>query len=141
MRALSTIPGLEAALTAKGIWSSGSVMHRPKGAPRQLDRKTSLLLIDRNQLTLVLLQHLLATYPSELITVHFDCACVGVHRESQAVTLQSETGEIFTTYYDRLVGADGARSQVRKATEAEAEMHCQESFVPDAYKTLYFAHR
>ena len=79
----------------------------------------------------------MATYPSELITVNLDRACVGVNRDGQTVTLQSENGKIFTTHYDRLVGADGARSQVRKAMETEAEMHCQESVVPDVYKTLF----
>ena len=137
MTAIRAIPGLETALAEKGVWSQGALMHRKRGQPRPIERKTPLLLIDRNQLTLVLLQHLLERYGSEVVTVKFDCACVGVNQDSQTVTLQPTAGETFTARFERLVGADGAHSQVRETLVAKAELHCQQSIVPDVYKSLF----
>ncbi|PZD70491.1 Kynurenine 3-monooxygenase [Acaryochloris thomasi RCC1774] len=134
MNAIRTIPGLEAALVEKGIWSRGAMLHRKTGSPRQIERKMPLLLTDRNQLIQVLLQQLVERH-KESVTVTFDCPCISV--EERAVTLQPQAGETFTVPFDQLVGADGARSQVREALENKGLLHSQQSVVPDVYKSLF----
>ncbi|MEO0377399.1 MAG: FAD-dependent monooxygenase, partial [Cyanobacteria bacterium P01_A01_bin.17] len=134
MNAIRSIPDLETALVEKGIWSRGAMLHRKTGNPRQIERKTPLLLTDRGQLILVLLHQLVERY-SEAVTVTFDCPCVGV--EEQAVTLQPRAGEAFTVPFDWLVGADGSRSQVREALEVKGLLRSEQSVVPDVYKSLF----
>ncbi|MEL7036308.1 MAG: NAD(P)/FAD-dependent oxidoreductase [Cyanobacteria bacterium J06592_8] len=137
LNAIEQIPGLKAALANKGVWSQGVLIHGKQGKPRQINRKTPVLLIDRNQLNLALLEYLLKQHSQELVTVKFDCSCIGINPESQEAILQSTHGEKFITHYDRLVGADGVRSQVREVLSARADIHCQQDFIPDVYKSLY----
>lgn len=136
LSAIRTIPGLEAALVEAGVWSPGALLHSKGGKARCIDRKLSLLLIDRNQLTRVLLQHLLKHSGDQSLTIRFDCACTEVDPDSQTVMLQA-AGDAFTASFDYLVGADGVRSQVRDALVARNTMHCEQSIIPDAYKSLF----
>ena len=137
MNAVRAIPGLEAALEEKGVWSHGALLHRKKGQPRKIDRKPPLLMISRSQINWALLQQMLKRYDENVMTIRFACACIGIDRDSQTVTLQPTVGEPFAAHYNCLVGADGARSQVRETLVAEAAMHCQQRFTPDAYKSLF----
>ncbi|MEM9924535.1 MAG: NAD(P)/FAD-dependent oxidoreductase [Cyanobacteria bacterium P01_D01_bin.50] len=137
LNAIEQIPGLKAALANKGVWSQGTLIHGKLGKPRRIKRETPVLLIDRNQLNLVLLENLLEQHSSDFVTVKFDCSCVGINLESQEVILQPTQNEKFTTHYDRLVGADGARSQVREVLSARADIHCEQDFIPEVYKSLY----
>ncbi|MEO0457011.1 MAG: FAD-dependent oxidoreductase [Cyanobacteria bacterium P01_A01_bin.114] len=115
LKAIRGIAGLEAAVMAKGLLAGGTLMYGKKAKPRQVPRKVPLLMIDRHQLILVLLEQLLKRYGSEQVTTHFDCACTGVDLKGHTVTLQPTGGETRVSHFDRLVGADGARSQVRDA--------------------------
>jgi kynurenine 3-monooxygenase len=137
LKALQAIPGLEAAVAARGVWSKGSCLHRQKGQPRLVQRTTSALSIDRNQLIVALLESLLARNESETISIRFNCLCTAIDYNQQTVTFQSPTEELFTTHFDRLVGADGARSQVRQSTIENHQLHCEEKRVPDVYKTVF----
>ncbi len=137
LNAIDQIVGLKVALAKKGVWSQGALIHGKKGQPRQINRKTPSLLIDRNQLNLVLLENLLEKHSQELVTVKFDCSCVDINLESQEAILQYNNGERFTTKYDRLVGADGVRSQVREVLSARGDIQCQKDFIPDVYKSLH----
>ena len=42
-----------------------------------------------------------------------------------------------TTRFDRLVGADGVRSQVRDALVAAGKLQCEQALIPDAYRSLF----
>ncbi|NET42638.1 NAD(P)/FAD-dependent oxidoreductase [Okeania sp. SIO2B3] len=137
LNAIDQIFGLKVALAKKGVWSQGVLIHRQQGKPRRINRKMPSLLIDRNQLNLVLLEHLLEKHSRDLVKVKFDCSCVGINLESQEAILQSDNGEKFTTKYDRLVGADGVGSQVREVLSARSDIHCQHNFIPDVYKSLH----
>lgn len=137
LRSLQEIPGLEAAVAERGVWSKGAVLHSKKGKPREIERKTPLLLIDRNQLTQVLLEKLIARDDANLLTVAFDCACVEVDTAGLTVTLQPKEGEPFVESFEYLVGADGVRSQVRETLVAKGEMRCEQDTIPDAYKSLF----
>ncbi|MGJ3248680.1 MAG: FAD-dependent oxidoreductase [Elainellaceae cyanobacterium] len=141
LRAIRTIPGLEAALEEKGMWSSGTVLHSRRGKTRQIDRKLPLLLVDRNQLTGVLLQHLSDRHDQALLTIQFDCACTDVDPDGQIVMLHPVAGKPFTARFDYLVGADGVNSQVRDVRVAKADMQCEQSVIPDAYQSLFVRNR
>jgi kynurenine 3-monooxygenase len=51
--------------------------------------------------------------------------------------MQPEQGEAFPVAYDRLVAADGARSQIRDILVQEAGLQCEQNYVPDAYKSVF----
>jgi kynurenine 3-monooxygenase len=137
MNSIRGIPGLEQALVKEGIWTEGAFIHRKQGKPRRIKRKTPVLIIDRQRLTMVLLEELLKSAPNDLVTIKFDCNCVGVNQTEQTVTLQPTQGENFMVSFDRLVGADGARSQVRKALASKEDLHFHQEFIPDVYKSLF----
>ncbi|MGK7889490.1 MAG: FAD-dependent oxidoreductase [Leptolyngbyaceae cyanobacterium] len=137
LRAIQAIPGLETRLVQQGIWSKGALIHGKKGSPKRVDRNAPLLLLDRNQLTMVLLQNLLESYGSEQVAVHFDCTGQEVDRQAQTVSLHRSNGESFTVAFDRLVAADGAKSQVRQVLVDEGLMECEQTLVPDAYKSVF----
>ncbi|MEO1298872.1 MAG: NAD(P)/FAD-dependent oxidoreductase [Cyanobacteria bacterium J06636_16] len=137
LSAIRTVPELEAALVEEGVWSPGTLLHGKRGKTRRVDRKLPLLLIERNQLTRVLLQNLLKHYSDESLKIRFDCACTEADPDSQTVTLQAAAGDTFTASFDYLVGADGVRSQVRDALVARGAMQCAQIIIPDAYKSLF----
>ncbi|MGK7889651.1 MAG: FAD-dependent oxidoreductase [Leptolyngbyaceae cyanobacterium] len=137
LQAIQAIPGLAKVLEQQGIWSPGALMHGKKGQPRAIDRTTPLLLLDRNQITTVLLEQLLEQHSPERLSVHFDCACHDVDQNSQTVTLHRANGEPFTVSFDRLVAADGARSQVRQVLVDDGQMQCEQTLVPDAYTSVF----
>ena len=136
MQAIRGIPNLEEALTKEGIWAQGIFIHRKKGEPRKVKRKNPSLVIDRNRLTLILLQELLNSYDSNLVRVKFDCNCVGVNQADQTLTIQSAE-ENFLVSFENLVAADGSKSQVREVLASQGNLHCQQEFIPDAYKSLF----
>ena len=137
LSALRAIPGLETAVAEQGVWCYGTVMHPRQGKPRTFDRKSPLLMIDRNRLTAVLLRQLVEHDRSGAVTVTFDCTCSSVDRDGKRVTLQPALGPPVTVRFDRLVAADGVNSQVRGALAAAAALHCQETIAPDRYKPLF----
>ena len=137
LRAIRAVSGLEAALVTEGVWSNITLLHGKKGKTRRIDRKLPLLLIARNHLTRVLVQHLLTHYGDKSLTIQFDCACTDVDPENQIVMLQATEGKPFTASFDYLVGADGARSQVRDALVSRDAMQCEQDMVPDTYKSLF----
>ena len=138
LNALQGIPGLEAALIEQGVWSQGVLLHRQRGGkPRKIKRETPVLMIERRRLTLVLLQELLNADTDNLVTVKFNCNCVGVDKTEQTVTIQDREGEKFVVSFERLVGADGARSQVREALSSTGDLEFTQEFIPDVYKSLF----
>ena len=137
LNAIRGIPGLEAALTEQGIYSQGVLIHRQRGEPRQIKRQTPVLMIERQRLTLVLLQELLKSDDNNLVTIKFNCNCIGINKIEQTVTLQPTEGETFVVPFDCLVGADGARSQVREALASTGDLAFTQEFIPDVYKSLF----
>lgn len=136
LQAIQAIPGLEEQLVAKGVWAKGAVLHRKQGEPRNIDRQTPLLLIDRNQLVQQLLHDLQKRHGNDVL-IQFDYTCEDVNWREQTVTLKPRYGSPFSTGFDRLVAADGARSQVRDVLVAAGDMTCDQETVPDVYKSLF----
>ncbi|MBW4462687.1 MAG: FAD-dependent monooxygenase [Nodosilinea sp. WJT8-NPBG4] len=138
-RALQNIPGLEEAIAEYSVMCRGTYVHR-KSKARCIPRKHPILTVDRNRLVLVLLEQLVARYPEPTqLSLTFDCPCQGVDSQAQTVSFQAADGQSFSVNYDRLIGADGAKSCVRAALVAEHGLNCQQAFVPDAYKSIFLA--
>ena len=139
LKAIGEIPGLEATITAKGTFSYGTLLHRRRGQPRYISRKLPLLMINRRQIVQILLAQLLERYDSDRVNVRFDCVCSNLDLENQKLTFlpsQEQEGSEFTVHYDRLVAADGARSQIRSALEEQAGLQCEQTVIPDVYKSV-----
>lgn len=136
-KALRRIAGLEEAIVAAGVLCNGSKLYLRQGKVRQIPRTVPILTIDRNCLVRILLQHLTQAYNSEQLTIKFSCRCVATDRSAKIVTLKPEQGEAFTLTYDYLIAADGARSLIRDDSIQDTEVQCEQTYVPDAYKTVF----
>lgn len=136
-KAIREITGLEEAIASKSVFCSGTKIYRQRGKARQIKRENPLLTIDRNGLVKIFLQHLTQTYTSEQLIIKFDCQCIQLDPKAKTVTMQPEKGEAFSVTYDRLVAADGARSHIRNYLAQESGWQCEQSYIPDAYKSLF----
>jgi kynurenine 3-monooxygenase len=136
-KALRRIAGLEEEIVAAGVFCNGTKLYRRQGKVRQIPRTVPILTIDRNCLVRILLQHLTQAYSSEQLTVKFSCQCIAMDRSAKSLTLKPEQGEAFTIAYDRLIAADGARSLIRDDLVQDTEVQCEQTSVPDAYKTVF----
>lgn len=135
-KGMREIPGLEEAVAAQSVFCQGTMIYRPQSKPRRIPRKNQILCIDRNQLVTVLLQELTQRYSSDRLKIQFDCTCTQVDATAKTVTLESNPKDPFTQSYDVLIGADGAKSQVREFLVQNTGLECEQHYVPDAYKSL-----
>ena len=139
-RALKGITGLEAAIAKHSVFCKGTVIHRKKST-RDIKRKNEVMTIDRNQLVLSLLEHLTDRYGVPELTLRFDCRCDRIDDEQQTVHFKTTDQTInegaFSIHYDRLIGADGAHSEVRKQLSTRYGLSYEIAYVPDAYKSIF----
>ena len=135
--AIREIAGLEEAVSAASVFCNGTKIYRQHGKARKISRAIPILTIDRHCLVVILLQHLTQTYLSEQFTIEFGCHCVQVDRQAKIAIVQPEQGEAFSIAYDRLVAADGARSQIRDDLVQKAGLQCEQNYTPDAYKSVF----
>jgi kynurenine 3-monooxygenase len=138
-KAIRAIVGLEEAITAQSVFCQGTIMYGKKGKVRQIPRTNPVLTIDRNRLVSILLKHLTETHSSSQVKVHFNSECIAVDGTTKTVTLKPKEGDNFTVHYDLLVGADGARSQIREYLTENAGLVCSQNYIPDAYKSVYLS--
>jgi kynurenine 3-monooxygenase len=136
-KAIREISGLEEAISAASAFCNGTKIYRKRGKARNIPRATPILSIDRNRLVMILLQHLTQTYPPDQLIIKFGCQCIQVDRNAKTVTMQPEQGEAFSIAYDRLVAADGARSQIRDILVQEVGLQCEQNYVLNAYKSVF----
>lgn len=136
-QALREVPGLEEAVTARSTVCTGTIMHRASGKNRVIPRQTPSLMIDRIQLVMVLLQFLSEQYSSDQFAVQFDCQCSDLDPSTQTIVLEQTDGEAITRTYDVVVGADGARSKVREVLAEQVNFPCEQTYIPDAYKSVF----
>ena len=142
--ALRGIPGLDDAVGQHSAFCQGTVVYN-KNKVRDIKRKNIVLTVDRNRLVLTLLQHLTDQYDASAFKVQFNCVCQTIDIEQGTITLKanasepSDSEELFTVSFDRLVGADGARSRVRQQLDDHHGLVCTQTLVRDAYKSLFLA--
>ena len=134
--ALQGIAGLEETIASHSVFCKGTVIHRKSGA-RDIQRKNEVMTIDRNQLVLSLLEHLTAQYDAPKLTLRFDCRCDRIDDKQQIASFRPTDGDLFSVHYDRLIGADGARSEVRKQLSTRYGLSYKVDYVPDAYKSIF----
>lgn len=138
-KALRAIKGLEEVIAAQSVFCQGTIIYGKKGKIRQIPRQTPVLTIDRNRLVSILLKQLTETYSQNQVKVHFNCQCTAVDGTAKTVTLKLNQEDSFTSDYDLLVGADGARSQIREYLTKNAGLVCSQNYAPDAYKSVYLS--
>ncbi|MEG4059167.1 MULTISPECIES: NAD(P)/FAD-dependent oxidoreductase [unclassified Microcoleus] len=136
-KAIRAIVGLEEAIAAQSVFCHGTIIYRKKGKSRRIPRENPVLTIDRNRLVTVLLKQLTETSSPNQVKVHFNCECTAVDATAKTVRLKPPEGDSFTVHYDLLVGADGARSQIREYLVENAGLPCSQNYVPDAYKSVF----
>ena len=142
LSAIAPIEGLEAAVRAISLETNGTVFHQQKGKTRVTSRKKSLLTLDRTNLVITLLQQLTEKYDQSRINLHFGHVCTDVNFADQSVTFQpkAQTSEStdanLTVNYDRLIGADGARSAVRSQFLNTEMFEIKQKYIPNVYKSL-----
>lgn len=138
-KALRAIDGLEAAIAAQSVFCKGTTIHHRQRKARRFPRKQAILTIDRNRLVSILYERLLATYSPEQVQVTFECECVAIDAAAKTVTVQPAIGAPLTVPYDRLIGADGARSRVREYLVQTTDLQCTQTPIPDAYKSVFLS--
>jgi kynurenine 3-monooxygenase len=143
MNALRQIPGLEEAVKAVSLEIQGSILHKKNGKTQVIKRETPLITLDRTNLATVILEKLVEKYDHSRINIHFDCQCTEVDLATKTIKLSpsksSNNITEFTTNYDLLIGADGARSVVREAFLKTDNFQFEQNYVPNAYKSIFLA--
>lgn len=132
MKALEQISGLIEEVKANGHEIVASVSHSYSGRQRVIPRNKSLTTIDRLSLIKVLLNSLKT---QDNLKIHFQHPCMRVDLTAKQAYFATPAGDL-TVDYDLIIGADGARSVVRKAFLDTKLFECQQKYVSDDYKTL-----
>lgn len=135
-KALREIEGLEGAITQESVWITGTTSYSQKS--RRIPRKQPLICLDRNQLVKIILQHLEKIDHGSRLKLNFNAKLIAIDDTTNSATLESKNEEILTVNYDRIVAADGARSQIRQYLVEKKGLQSEESYVPDAYKSVFF---
>ena len=139
MNALRQIPGLETAVLAMSVEMWGSIAHNQNGKQRVISRKKPLITLDRTELTKVLLDTLEQKFDRTRLNCHFQASCTQVDlaaKKARFSYLASEEPE-FTVPYALLIGADGARSVVRRHFLNTKLFELEQKYIPDDYKSIF----
>ena len=135
MNSLGQIPGLTDEIEAVGHEIVASVSHSSTGKPRVIPRTKPLTTIDRLGLVKVLLNSLEAKN-CERLKINFQHSCTRVDLTAKQAYFTTSSGNL-TIDYDLVIGADGARSVVRKAFLDTPLFEYQQKYVSDDYKSLF----
>ncbi|MEH2320964.1 FAD-dependent oxidoreductase [Nostoc sp.] len=139
--ALSNIEGLVEILKSASIESTGSLNHEKNGKTQLLPRNQPIYILDRTQLVIILLETLTAKYNSDRLNIYFENQCNVVDFEAKTVifskVVSADHTRNITVNYDLLIGADGARSQVREQFLSTDEFEVEQKYVPSAYKSIF----
>ncbi|NEQ70796.1 MAG: FAD-dependent monooxygenase [Symploca sp. SIO2D2] len=144
--AIRPIDGLEEAIKAGGLENWKIIHHKPHGKTQFLPRrKQSTIDTDRISLVNKLLSSLVEMAEgSGRLKLHFNYRCLSVDFPRQTILFESVTPDTQTEIkplfvsYDRLVGADGARSSVRSQFLKTQSFDFQQTRARSYYKTLFF---
>ncbi|MBE9214160.1 FAD-dependent monooxygenase [Plectonema cf. radiosum LEGE 06105] len=138
LRALRKIPGLEAALKAKCVENKGTIIHRKSGKMQFLSRKQPIYNTDRISVVMTLLSHLEES--DRQVKINFNYQCHSVDFDAKQVTFAIGAEKEFVHVdYDILIGADGARSTVRKHFLNSDFFEFEQKYANSCYKTLFIS--
>lgn len=135
MKAIAQIPGLTDAVKAISVEMSGTISHPSKGKKIYISRKKSLTTLDRTELVKVFL-NTLEQNNGDRLKIHFEHSCIGVDLAAKQAHFSTPKLEI-TVDYDLVIGADGARSQVRKAFQDTKLFELEQKYISNDYKSIY----
>ena len=139
MSALNQIPNLKEAVRAISVEIWGTVIHGSQGKQRVITRAKPLITLDRTELTKVLLNTLDHKYDHTRLNFHFQHSCTHVDLTTKQASFScpdsTETESIVA--YDLIVGADGARSVVRKSFLDTKLFELEQKFIDNDYKSIF----
>lgn len=135
MNAIAKISGLSKAVAKIGLEMQGTIVHSRNAGTRYISRKKPLITLDRTELTKVLLDTL-EEYNSDRLKIHFRSSCIQVDLTAKQARFSAPESE-HTVDYDLIVGADGARSMVRKAFQDTKLFELEQKYISNDYKSLY----
>jgi kynurenine 3-monooxygenase len=144
LRSLNKIDGLEAAVKAKCVENKGLIIHQKNGKTQTLTKKQTTFNTDRISLVMALLSKLTENAENNRVNIYFNSKCNRVDFQNKTVTFErvkdpnsgADTEE-FTVDYDILIGADGARSVVRRHFLNSEFFEFEQKYVHSYYKTLF----
>ncbi len=145
--ALRPIDGIEQEIKAAGVENWTTVLHKANGKTQLFRRKQPIFNTDRISLVNTLLSSLLKKAENSRLKLHFNCKCIGVDFERQTLLFESVSPdtkaelEPLLVPYDRLIGADGARSSVRSQFLKTQSFDFEQTTVANCYKTLFFPNK
>ena len=137
MKAISQIPGLADAVRAISVEMTGTIAHTSKGK-RYISRKKSLTTLDRTELVKVLLKSLKQKYNGDRLNIYFEHSCTQVDLAAKQVCFSTSKSKIIVDY-DFVIGADGARSQTRKAFQDTKLFELEQKCINNDYKSVYLS--
>jgi kynurenine 3-monooxygenase len=144
MSALQKIEGLEEAVKAISVETTGSISHQKNGKMRRMERKKPIFTADRTNLAIALLNALTQKYDNSQLNIHFNSKCIEVdfaakklkfEKLDEALTPISEAD--FTIDYDLLIGADGVHSVVRENLLSTDFFEYNQKSYRNDYKTIF----
>ena len=144
-RALRPIDGLEDAVKAGCVENCMTAFHTVDGKTQLVPRKQPIFHTNRISLVTTLLSSLVAMAEGgDRLKLHFNCKCIGVDFDRQTILFESVSPEAkaelepLLVTYDRLVGADGARSSVRSQFLKTPFFDFEQTTLGRCYKTIFF---
>jgi kynurenine 3-monooxygenase len=140
MKALSKISGLETAVKAISREMRGSIIHQQNGKQKSISREKPLITLDRTELTKVLLDTLEQKYDRSRLNFYFQYSCTQVDLAAKTVSFESLTegeSKYSTVTYDLIIGADGARSVVRKSFLDLPLFELEQKYISNDYKSIF----
>jgi kynurenine 3-monooxygenase len=151
-RGLSSLRQYSLQKHVDGVYLRGVCLHavhksQNYKAPHTILRETPSLSVDRNRLTLNLLEQLVTACPAEgtSLTIRFETALEEIHMGDDdnhdsnicVRNYQSDTKEVIEFHH--LVAADGSNSKIRRHLVQQRLLECTEQEIPDDYRALFLA--
>ncbi|HBB35925.1 MAG TPA: FAD-dependent monooxygenase [Cyanobacteria bacterium UBA8803] len=138
---LRRIKGLEEAIKAQCVKNYGLIVHQKNCKTRVFPKKQPTFNTDRISVVMTLLSKLMEKSENGKVKLHFNCKCSHLDFHNKTVTFEKikETAskEAFTVNYDLLIGADGARSVVRRHLLNTDFFEFEQKYVHACYKTVF----
>ena len=141
MSAIARIPGLEQSVRDVSVQMWGSIMHGLDGKQRVIPRDKPLFTLDRTELTKVLLDNLEQRCDRDRFNLYFQHSCKQIDLKSKKAwfsPLHSTQSESMVTY-DLIIGADGAKSTVRKHFLDTRLFEIEQKYIDNDYKSIHLS--